>query len=355
MDSVIAVGYKSQPRLPDMQSTILLPCAEPFFNLDPPPSVAPVNLPSWIVQADPPHFMDSPEVTSEMTKDHVWLLFAGFAKQNRTVLRLTTKNMRKEPLFVKTEFEIHTKVSARLLSLFPPAVRLLASNEPSSGEFHNLQGWFDEQRDLPSSVPYAIAVMSIMVYSMWVIPMGPQTKNMLEDTAWVGSESFLPCIELANTCTKFTSALLSAAPTFPIPGTTVLFHIFQIGAIHLLCAKHALSNAPKVGIPTSSPGASGSDGVLGKGLLLSDVSQGSIGTASWTSEQALNTVAMDSLAKAEVHGHVLWIHASETKMGESVWNLWEATLKDVIPVISALGSLELTERIVELNPEEYQD
>ncbi|KXS15810.1 hypothetical protein M427DRAFT_56382 [Gonapodya prolifera JEL478] len=349
MSSINAVGFRSQPRIPEMQPTILLPCAETYFNLDPPPSGAPVNLPGWIVQADPPLFMDSSQVTSDVTKDHMWLLFAGVAKQSRTILRLSSSV---DPLARKMEFETHTAVSAKLLSMFPPAVHLLTLEELYPDPINVYHGWFDECRHLPSSLPYQVAVMAIMVYSNWLIPMGPQTKNMLEDTAWVGSETFVPCMELANACTRLISALLSAVPTFPLPGTTAIFHIFHVGAIHLLCLKHALSKVQKAETGTSNPGVPGSDGITGQGMQLYEVSNG-IGTTSWTSDHALNTVIMDALEKAEVHGRVLRIHALETKMGEGVWNMWESMVKNVFPVVSALGmALQLTERIVEVDLEE---
>ncbi|KXS19491.1 hypothetical protein M427DRAFT_52923 [Gonapodya prolifera JEL478] len=348
-DSVIGVGSKRQPQLPDMHAAILLPCAESYFNLDPPPSVAPANSPSWIVQADPPLFMDRRNGPLEEVKDHVWLFLTGLAKQCRSILRVIVadeKETRKQAL------QTHITVSATLMNVFPAAVRRLASDDELLGGSYVYQGWFDRGRDLPTSVAYPIGAMAIAVYATWIIPMGPRTKNMLDDLSWVGSEHFLPCMELANACTKLIERLLIAVPTFPIPGTAVLFSIFQIGVLHLLCVKQALDAAP-ITKTSTNPSALGRGETIQRGVLLSEVLN-SVGTTSWTSNPNLNAVVLDSLAKADIHGRVLKLHATETKAGEGIWSLWEAMLADAVPVFGALGAFEVTEGIVEVNPEDYQ-
>ncbi|KXS09267.1 hypothetical protein M427DRAFT_64373 [Gonapodya prolifera JEL478] len=156
-------------------------------------------------------------------------------------------------------------------------------------------------------------------------------------------------MELANACTKLIERLLSEVPTFPMAGNAVLYAIFHIGVIHLLCVKQALRIAP-----ISKGNDFSKAGTRERGVLLSEILD-HVGTTTWTSDSNLNAVVLDSLTKADIHGRVLKIHSTETKSGEGIWNLWEAMLSDAVPVVGVLGSFELTERIVEVNPEEYQD
>ncbi|KXS20239.1 hypothetical protein M427DRAFT_52483 [Gonapodya prolifera JEL478] len=126
-------------------------------------------------------------------------------------------------------------------------------------------------------------------------------------------------MEIANSCTKLIQGLLDANPVIPILGTSVLFCIFQIGVIHLLCVKQALSAAP-----TTKSGMSSSK--QQRGVTLSEV-LGNIGSTSWTSDSVLNEVVLEALAKADVHGRALKVHSTETKAGEGIWNLWEGMLR----------------------------
>ncbi|KXS19378.1 hypothetical protein M427DRAFT_52816 [Gonapodya prolifera JEL478] len=347
MDAMLGIGSNIHPRLPP-SSKVLLPCGESYFSLDPPPLVPPANRPNEVVVADLPIFLNNGGSSVDQKHDHVWLLFVGMAKQARSVLRVKEWG---DALERERELQAHIEISKKLLDAFPAAVRILASDTIFPDAPYVYHGWFHGSRDLPRSVPHPLAVMAIMVYFAWSAPLRPKSKNMLVDTSWVASENFLPCMQVVNACTKLIERLLIETPTFPIPGVFVLYGIFHMGVIHLMCVKQALAVAP---MNEGSFTLRSSVEVNGKRKVQLSEVLNSIGiNTPWTSDRMLNDIVIDSLSKADIHGRALKIHATQTKAGEAIWNLWDAMLKDSIPVLGALGSLAVTERIVEVNRDEY--
>ncbi|KAJ3343466.1 hypothetical protein HDU93_008125 [Gonapodya sp. JEL0774] len=132
-----------------------------------------------LVLREPPQFMDTKFLGHADTSDEFWLLFVGVATQCRKVMRFSLQQMPQGGAEAETGFMLIKEVTQRLLNVFPPLVRSISSGTRVAGRIY--YEWSDHGDDLVPSCPFPIAALAIMVYSTWVIPLGPRTSNFLDD------------------------------------------------------------------------------------------------------------------------------------------------------------------------------